>query len=78
MSLRSSSQQPPVIYVKCDRLLPRIESITYDLSPARGTAKPCRRLNVMCCFHCAIDFVAMNLKSFSKLLVLLDSVHSTI
>ena len=25
MSLRSSSQQPPVKYVKCDRLQPRIE-----------------------------------------------------
>ena len=41
MSLRSSNQQPPVIYVKFDRLQPRIEPVTYDLSPARGTARPC-------------------------------------
>ena len=38
VSLRFSSQQPPVIYVKCDRLQPRIEPVVYDLSPARGTA----------------------------------------
>ena len=44
MSLRSSSQQPPVTYVKCDRLQPRIEPLTEDLSPARGTARPCRCL----------------------------------
>ena len=42
MSLRSSSQQPPVIHVKCNRLQPRIEPVTQDLSPARGTARPCR------------------------------------
>ena len=42
MSLRSSSQQPPVIYVKCDRLQPWIEPVTQDLSLARGTARPCR------------------------------------
>ena len=41
VSLRSSSQQPPVIYVKCDRLQPWIEPVTQDLSPARGTARPC-------------------------------------
>ena len=35
------------------------------------------QLNSMCCFHCAIDFVAMNLEGFSKLLVLLNSEHST-
>ena len=28
MSLRSLSQQPPVIQVKCDRLQPRIEFVT--------------------------------------------------
>ena len=39
MSLRSSSQQPPGIYVKCDRLQPLIEPVTWDLSPARGTAR---------------------------------------
>ena len=42
MSLRSSIQQPPVTYVKCDRLQPRIEPVTKDLSPARGTARPYR------------------------------------
>ena len=43
MSLRSSSQQPPGIYVKCDRPQPQIEPVTQDLSPARDTARPCRR-----------------------------------
>ena len=43
MSLRSSNQQPPVKYVKCDRLQPRIEPVTEDLSPARGTARPCHQ-----------------------------------
>ena len=38
MSLRSSSQQPRPP-VKCDRLQPRIEPVTEDLSPARGTAR---------------------------------------
>ena len=42
MSLRSSSQQPPLKYVKCDRLQPRIKPVTEDLSPARGTARPLR------------------------------------
>ena len=38
VSLRSSNQPPPVKYVKCDRLQPRIEPVTLDLSPARGAA----------------------------------------
>ena len=44
VSLCSSSQQPFVIpvYVKCNRLQPRIEPVTYNLSPALGTARPCR------------------------------------
>ena len=48
MSLRSSSQQPPDIYVTCDRLQPQIESVTKDLSPARGTARPGRFLRLSC------------------------------
>ena len=45
VSLRSLSQQPPVTYVKCDRLQPRTEPVTKDLSPARGTARPCRLIS---------------------------------
>ena len=39
MSLRSLSQQPPSIGVKCDRLQPRIEPVTWDLQPVRGTTR---------------------------------------
>ena len=38
MKLRSSSQRIPGKYVECGLL--RIELVTYDLSPARGTARP--------------------------------------
>ena len=34
VSLRSSSRQPSGIYVKCDRLQPRIEPIPKDLQRA--------------------------------------------
>ena len=40
--LRSSSQKPPDMCVKYDQLQPRIEPITWDLSPVRGTARLCR------------------------------------
>ena len=39
MSLRFLSQQPPVIYVKCDRLQPRIEPVTYSrICPLRAVS----------------------------------------
>ena len=38
VSLRSLTQQPSRIYVKCDRLQPSIKPVTQNLLPARGNA----------------------------------------
>ena len=36
--MRSSSQQPPAIYVQCGTLQLQIEPVKYNLSPERSTA----------------------------------------